>query len=465
MESTQNTLLEQTREVYDEVMKSGAATAEVFGTQSIVKQVLFSSSKIVDLSTSEELGFGIRYQKNSQMVFQTIDGYNKETLEDKLSSILNSSVPAFSSKIFEFASEKPQMNNEFLNQYDSKIDRFSLTEIVEHAQTLRDSVQAHKVPIYLESGVVATKKRDIAIVNSNDLSINHSDSFIMTQARFIAGLKAEIIFEKNYRRIYRNLTDALSIDFDAELAESKEYTKPKRITDNQILTVVFDTSAMCQIGDLILRPLLSNSINPKNPDLPRQISPLIEVREDANDATRLGSSPFDHEGIQTKELLLYREGMLKNKPKDLIHAGNQSPSGNTLRGIPDIIGNPIHRIPPSIILTNLLIKPTKQGDNQLQEGITNGVRVNGIASLNYLDILTGDFELRTSEAFNIKNGKESKAVGKISIFGNIYELLGKISGIGDEVDSGYFSKIPSMRVDHLRILGKPRKTKLGKIVG
>ncbi|PWI48137.1 hypothetical protein CEE45_08205 [Candidatus Heimdallarchaeota archaeon B3_Heim] len=467
MESTQNALLTETEAVHKTVMDSGAVTAEVFGTQTYIKQVLFSSGRIVDLSSLEEFGFGIRYQMNNRMIFQAIDGFNEKLFKKKLNLSFGSPLQAFSSVPFDFASEIPAVSSAFSKQYDTRITELSLCDLKEHAQSLRGLVQAHKAPMILDSGVIAIKTQNTSLINSNDLQISHSNSFILTQARLIAGIKNQIIFEKNYRKIHRNLDNGILTEFDSELDESTNFTKPKRIRDNQILPIVFNSRAMCQIGDLILRPLFSKFANSSSPTTITQISPLIEIREESNDPSRVGSHPFDHEGVQTKTLQLYREGKPTEWPRDLQGVGihDQSPSGNTLRGIPNMMESPIHRNSPSKILTNITIEAIKHPDDKLQESITRGVQVSGIASINFFDVVTGNFEIKTTEAFSLKNGERSQAVGKITIFGNIYELFNAITGVGENIDLGYYSKIPSMRFEPIRILGKTKKVNIGKIVG
>lgn len=451
-------LLNRAQQCLKITLDSGAATAEVFSQIGIIKQVLYSSKKIINCTTSEEAGFGIRYQKNNQMFFQTIDGYEEHTFEKKLKTSHGAPVLAFNDSPFNFAEEQTQFSNNFEKRFDPQISELSLEDLQNQAKSVMETVQSHKSPIFVESGSLSTTVRYTALVNSNDLQLSHSDSFITTQNRFIAGSKKEITFEKNMRKTYHNLGKDPLVEIMNSLDKLTVFTKPKRLKDNLILPIVFNSHAMNQIGDLILRPLFSREFSPFRSREKLKISRLIEIVDECNNPERLGSLPWDHEGIPTNKTLLYREGKPKQNLSDLrsTKKSGKAPSGTTLRGIPSLTSLPVHRSPPSPILTNISITPYDKPQKNLTEGIEKGVKVDSISSVNFLDVENGNFEISSFETSHIKRGEIKKSTGKITLFGNIYELLSNLMGVGNEIESGFYSAIPSMKFNRLRVLGKPK---------
>ncbi|MFX0086298.1 MAG: TldD/PmbA family protein [Candidatus Hodarchaeota archaeon] len=463
MENQRKVLLsDKSSEILNQLRKNGISSGEVFGAIRFEKQVFFSSTKIFDCRITEKTGYGIRFQKDGKVFFLSIDDINFKSINTIIKNSLNNPAHAYSSKIFEFANPKEsKMNKNFLKVADPRITEISLEEIISTAKSISEIVYASKSPFFLNSSHYSTIETHIVLINSNDLILNYTDTFRYFQAQLIAGTKRELTLIQLLSRLYRNLDTDLESVIEHELEESKNYRKIKRVNANQILPVVLDSNCMCQIGDIILRPFLTRLLSPVIHEERKKISfsHKIDLIERSDDPNRIGSLPFDHEGTSTRPLNLIQAGNQKDTPLDLLNAkdAGKLPTGNSLRGIPFISSTNIYRNPPSPVLTNLTVRTYNESDESLIEGVKKGIMLKGFNSLNYFDIENGDFELYSTEAFNIKNGQLRSSTGKITVFGNIFELLSTVEAVGNKPTSGYFSSIPSLRISRMRILGKPKK--------
>ncbi len=462
-------LLDKSIEILNQLKKNSVSSGEIFGAIRFQKQVFFSSTRIFDCRITEKTGYGVRFQKDGKVFFISIDDINFKSINSIIKNSLNNPAHAYSSKIFEFANPKEsKMNKNFLNVADPRITEISLEEIISTAKAISEIIYTSKSPFFLNSSHYSTIETYIVLINSNELILNYTDTFRYFQARLIAGTKRELNLIQILSRIYRNLDTDLELVIEHELEESKNYLKIKRVNANQILPVVLDSNCMCQIGDIILRPFLTRLLSPGMHEERKKIlfSNKIDLIERSDDPNRIGSLPFDHEGISTRPLNLIQAGNQKDTPLDLLNArdAGKLPTGNSLRGMPFISSTNIYRNPPGSVLTNLTVKTSNESDESLIQGIKKGLMLKGFNSINYFDIENGDFELYSTEAFHIKNGQLKSSTGKITVFGNIFELLSSVEAVGNNPTNGYFSSIPSLRISRIRILGKPKKGLTGFLV-
>ncbi|MHA1973922.1 MAG: metallopeptidase TldD-related protein [Candidatus Hodarchaeales archaeon] len=452
-----NRLLDSGEKLLSRIQKSGLDSLEVFTSKTISKTVYFSSSGYFDVKRSDLTGQALRFRKENDMFFQSFDGIDISEIND-----LNvNQAHSFSNRPFEFANREPEVPEPFRKINDPKILALTVEDLAKKVKEIDNLVTKRKSPLFIESGFLSIYERYFSLHNSNGLGLAFNDSFLIFQLRLIAGTTKEIVFEQNYRKIFRKYEEDLLNDLERSLKENQ--LKYKNIKGNKILPVVFSSRAMNQLGDLILRPLISNIFQNKDQYTDVKINAQLEILEEANNPSRIGSLPFDMEGCMTKVSRLFGEGKSNERLKDLRTAVKNA-TGTALRGIPNYDNQPIHRIPPQIITTNLSVRSKDLAQENLLQEVANGVWVNGIASVDYFDITNGDFKLTSTESKYIKNGELKKPAGRINIFGNIFEMLQKINGIGTEIERGYFSKLPAMHISNLRVMGKEKQDRIAKLI-
>ncbi|MFW9993136.1 MAG: metallopeptidase TldD-related protein [Candidatus Odinarchaeota archaeon] len=440
-----------------------ADAAEVFGASAVIRTVQFTSTKIFGAVTREEAGFGIRYQKNGQAYFQSVDGLSLDRVKHILSSYSGMQALAYSQEAFEFASTKSR--TEETSNYDTRIAELTLQNLFDTVQSITGAVAAHKSPFFISSGSLMAKEVQQTLVNTNGFEHQEKTTLIHLQEHLAAGDKEKTVFESNVSHTSRFLKD-----FDAgsitlgELDTANQYTKVSMLKGNRILPVIFSSRAMNQIGDNLLRHLLtarylSASLDDSKTVKPPKISEKITMIEEAGALTRLGGHVFDHEGVPTKNLTLYKDGNPKRIPVDLLTASRsqETPTGSAYRGLPLSSDSNMHRRPPSIIITSIAIKSGNDGEDQLLAGVDKGLVIDGIAKVNYFDTSTGNFELSSTEAGQINEGEKGKGSGRITVYGNLFEMLSLVESVGKNVGPGCFSFIPALKVTRMRVLGKPKE--------
>ncbi|HHS50362.1 MAG TPA: TldD/PmbA family protein [candidate division Zixibacteria bacterium] len=171
----------------------------------------------------------------------------------------------------------------------------------------------------------------------------------------------------------------------------------------------------------------------------------LTIYDDGTLDRRVGTSPFDDEGLAKRRIDIVDKGVFKSFVFDMVTAaksGRQS-NGCGERGIFN---------PPSPSLSNLAVATGNTPKDEMIASIDEGLLVEGVLGLGQGNILSGAFSNPVGTAFKIEKGQLVGRVKNASIAGNIYSDLREISAIGDEQSLVYGSLlVPFIRVDSLNV--------------
>jgi PmbA protein len=165
--------------------------------------------------------------------------------------------------------------------------------------------------------------------------------------------------------------------------------------------------------------------------------PFIELRERPHILKALGSTPFDGEGVATRDRELVRDGVLQGyvlgsysaRKLGLKTTGNAGGTHNLLvesnTGGVDI-GALMRELGTGLLVTELM-----------------GQGVNGV---------TGDYS-RGASGFWIENGAQAYPVHEITIAGNLKDMYRNIAAIGSDVDLRGGVRVGSILISEMTIAG------------
>ena len=155
--------------------------------------------------------------------------------------------------------------------------------------------------------------------------------------------------------------------------------------------------------------------------------------------------PFDTEGVLTYDKAIIEDGVFKTALYNLKTANkeNRTSTGNGFGG--------------GIGVSNLVVTPGDKDFDGLCSEVGSGLIITEVSGLHAgVNAISGDFSL-LSEGFVISEGKRGRPVEQITISGNFYDLLNKITAIGSDVTNvpgarGEFF-CPSIVVSDMSIAG------------
>ena len=185
----------------------------------------------------------------------------------------------------------------------------------------------------------------------------------------------------------------------------------------------------------------------------RFFSPLLTIVDDGLYPKGISTAPIDGEGMPSQRTTLVAQGELNGYLYDRYWANreNLSPSGPKVGST----GNGQRhstKSPPGIGVSNFFIEPGDFDSLKLMENLFQGVVVEEVMGLHTVDPISGDFSLGCSGDW-IERGEKVHSVKSIALAGNLFELFGKVTGVGE--DLRFFGGVgsPSLLVKDLLISG------------
>jgi PmbA protein len=172
-------------------------------------------------------------------------------------------------------------------------------------------------------------------------------------------------------------------------------------------------------------------------------SPLVTVTDDAMLPARLGSKPFDGEGVRTRRNPLLEAGVFRGFLFDSYYARR---TGHRTTGSAARAGDMI-----SIGSGNLLWEPGTTPAAEIIAGVKDGLYLTGLMGFG-VNQTTGDFS-RGAEGIWIEDGELTQPVSEINVSGNLKHMLRDIDAVGNDVLWMGGSAAPTIRMSKLTVSG------------
>jgi len=171
-------------------------------------------------------------------------------------------------------------------------------------------------------------------------------------------------------------------------------------------------------------------------------SQRLTVIDDGTMPSRLGSRPFDGEGLPTRRTIVIRNGVLESYLLNTYTArklGLRS-TGNAGRGL---TGAPV------VEAGNLYIEPGPHSPEEIIKSVSRGFLVTELLGFG-VNIVTGDYS-RSASGTWIENGELTFPVQGVTIAGNLKEMLNSIEMIGNDLDFRGNVAAPTLLIGRMTI--------------
>jgi PmbA protein len=203
-----------------------------------------------------------------------------------------------------------------------------------------------------------------------------------------------------------------------------------RPVPTQSVPVVFEPNIARDLLGEIFQAVSGESIFRKASFLVGQLgervaSEKLSIIDDGLMAGRLGSRPFDAEGLTSRKTVVVRNGILENYLLNTYTArklGLKS-TGNAARGL---IGA------PSVGPGNLYIQPGSHSAAEIVGSVASGLFVTELLGFG-VNTVTGDYS-RSAAGIWIEGGELTFPVQGVTIAGNLRDMLCAIEMVGNDLD-------------------------------
>ncbi len=420
--------IELAKAIVLKALQKGADECDVFISIDDEFSVVVKDGEIESLKQAVTHGLGIRVFKNKKIGFTYTTDFSDFTIEkaiDEAISIANNSTPEEDNIL-------PQIDGGGQNEvkiFDPSVNSISVDEKIKIAFEIEKFAKGYDSRIGVESTGFGNLIQRRVIANSNDFAGEYEGTLFEIYCSAIAteNSQSQTAFYNSANRFFENLE---STEVVAQKASTRalQLLNPKKIKTGKY-PVIFDPMTASTILSYI-----SHAVNGKNAYRKMSFlsdrmnekvgSEVLTIFDDGCMDFGIGSKPFDDEGIATRKKVIIENGVLKMFLLDSITAKKfgQSPTGNALRKYNTI---------PSPSPLNFYIKPSDRAPEEIIKEIDEGLLVTKLIGFG-VDIVSGNFSKGASGLW-IKNGEVAFAVDKITIAGNLKNILENIVSVGNDL--------------------------------
>ncbi len=434
----------------DRAISNGADEAEVFFRAAKNLGIEVKNQKIETLESSISYGYAIRLFKDKKL------GFSYATNLDISENVVDNALEASKYAEPDDYNGLPSYDNPSIVEiFDRNIASISEKDALENIMKMELAALNKDTRIKKTrkaSGSFSTS--DTYIFNSHGLIADYTSSACSAQIMAIAENENEsqlgwyfsgsrflddIDFENIGAEAAKRALDLLNA---GKIAPTKGY-------------ILLDNSVAVDFLTLLATALSSESVQKGKSLLANKVghqvlNERVNIIDNGVLNRRLGSRPFDDEGVPTQKKVLIENGILKGFIYNTYTAKKDrvSSTGNALRGGFSNL--------PSVAPTNLYIESAKneyiQDFENLIKNTRKGMYVYETMGMHTANPISGEFSVGVSGLW-IENGELKQPIKEAIISGNMIDLFTKIVMIGN--DLSFFGNIgsPSLLIEDIDISG------------
>ena len=208
---------------------------------------------------------------------------------------------------------------------------------------------------------------------------------------------------------------------------------------SQVVPVVYDPQMAGRLVAQFVSAASGTSIDRKSSFLVGKLnevvaSPLVTIVDDPTMPGKLGSRPFDGEGLPLKRRNIISKGKLDTY---LVSA---------------YAGRKLDCEPNSSSTGNLYLEPGEKTPEEIIASVKNGLYLTSVSGPGFNGV-TGDYSLGASGLW-IEDGKLSYPVSGITVASNILEMFAGITAVGNDLEFRSSTAAPTILIDKMTVAGE-----------
>jgi PmbA protein len=401
-----------------------AEEAEVFSASVRATTVQFEANEIKQVQTRESSSTALRIFKEDRIGFATASGgEDAETLIDMAVETSQFGSPAD----FEFPSRQDYSE---VRTFSPEPERMAMERVVEIGKELIAKVRGHTPDILCD--VQITKgTSSVSLVNSQGGEGEYDKSFFALSLEGILVRDTDMLWVADGESSCR--ADLIGIDeLVNRVVWQLDMAKKKATVRSKLLPVIFTSQGVASalLSPLVLafsgKAVLEGTSPLRNKLGDTVFDDRLSLWDDATVAYRVGSYPFDDEGVSSQRLPLVANGLVASFLYDLqtaALAGKKS-TGN---------GRRVGGGSPSPAMSSLVLEKGEVSFQEMVKDMKEGLVVEDVIGAEQGNILGGDFGGNVLLGYKVENGEIVGRVKDTMIAGNVYQVLKELPGIGREV--------------------------------
>ena len=430
---------------------AGMEAAEVYYQSEESFQTRARDGQVDSYQVSATEGLSLRGMVNGRMGYASTEAFDDEAVSQLIEGVKEAAALVESpeqDEIFAGEKEYPQ-----LEAAASDIAKVTADEKLALCLELEKQAREGDPRVTKADASVSTWARTLRLKNSYGLDLSDERSGCMAGASTIA--KDGDSTATGGERFRGHNVSELDVKkvADSAVKDAVDQLHGEPVTTGEY-RVIFDRHAMAALlrtfsGMFSAESAQQNMSLLKGKEGTVIAAEIVTVMDDPLFPGGFGSRPFDAEGSASRTKAVIDKGVLTTLLHTRKTAKKQGvePTGNAGR---DGYSGAVHVSP-----TNLYLKPGEKTLEELMADVGEGLVITSLSGLHAgANPLSGDFSL-LSNGYTVEGGKRGRAVERVTVAGNFYEVLKNIRAIGSDLElplGGVDS--PSVDAGVLKVSGK-----------
>ncbi|MFQ6136120.1 MAG: TldD/PmbA family protein [Candidatus Hydrothermarchaeales archaeon] len=403
--------------------------AEIFSLKASTNTVGIKKGSVDLFKENSSFGFGIRVIRDKKAGFYFCNSLARDAIEKaiKISKLAQED---------EYSTLPQRQDYRDIGGYDKRIEDIDSEQALEFVDALIRPCKEYKVTP--TSGVISWGESEVRILNTNGV-----EGF--DRGTVISGFLSTVAKAGDVSSGFHfDVSRELDLDFQGIGKEASRLARDslnaEKIGTRKIAVTLLPLAVSELLGNVLIPSFSADNVQRNRSFLADKLgekifSESLDIVDDGTLDKGLETAKFDSEGVRSQKTQLVKDGVLKGYLYDTYTAnkGSSESTGNASRESYSTL--------PQVGPSNFIVSG--------KGGLSNeGLVVHGLIGAHTSNPISGDFSVETRNAF-----LEGKPVRKAILSGNIFELLNKVVGFGEDYRQVSSVRTPSIEFEEVQVSG------------
>ncbi|HON38384.1 MAG: TldD/PmbA family protein [Desulfomonilia bacterium] len=428
---------------YDLLKKRSIDDFEIYGTDSDTIRAESKEGSMGSLSKSRESGVGVRLIIDGAMGF----AYGAEPTDELVDAAITSARYQFKDQNNHLPPR--QEGYEEIDILDPAVGLLAAEDCIARAISLeRSSREADSRIHQVRKASFSRTVSRVSIMNSH--GIDASTRMSVASASIMVVAKQGDDSQSGYEFDFSHHLDNINVEKVGRQAafRATEMLQARKMQTTKI-PVLFDNTTTAQMLDFISDAFVGENVIKGKSFIAdkkgqKYFSDMVRLTDNPLDKRAADASPFDGEGVRSRETVLVDNGTILAFVYDSYwgRVAGESSTGSSLRGG--------YRAMPTSGVRHLCMEPGREDMKQNLKGLKRVLKITDIMGMHTANPITGEFSVGVSGLF-MEEGDPLYPVREAAISGNIYELFSRVMAVGTDVREFGGVLCPSVLIDAIDV--------------
>lgn len=430
-------------------MAGNKVQAEVFIQDSQEMTIEVANYEVENLKLAQERGVGLRVVADRRLGYAYSSDLSPGALQKMVQQAIHNAGQSEPDPDWELPG--PQDYGQDMNLYDEETFRAPVEEKIELARQIERSAREYDARVKItEKAVYNEAKYQAVICNNRGLSASYRGSYCGGFGVVVGQEQgdSQMGFGLQYELKYKKLDPAR---IGREAGQKAVRMLGARPITSGLMPIVLDPYTVTGFlgvlqGAFSAEAVLKGKSFLRGKEGQPVASPLLNISDNGVLKGRLGSTPFDGEGVRTGETRLIENGRLIGFLHSYYTARkfDVKPTGNGVRSS--------YKGTPEVGITNFYVAAGQTSKESLLQNIDRGLYITDVMGMHTANPVSGDFSVGAAGLL-IEKGRLTRPVKGVAVAGNIKELLMKVEAVGDDLTFFVGKGAPSLLISEISVSG------------